>query len=202
MFNQTLVRVYRILLTSISRVSTSQVDWLNHPVPSIKSKLSNVLGFPGLSRQQLFCFWFLITDFFLLAVSLLWWPYIISTAILFVFNTFIFNSFSSWHLAQKQTNKQKSKKRKPVLLSIIGIVKFSLPIRWEEASHLPVAQEGLLHYAKTSHTANSSIIYTFIVHYPNHLSPWEFQKFSYAPLIHSRYTNLDGVSKKEKKLWN
>ena len=97
-------------------------------------------------------------------------------------------------------NKQKNvKERKAVLFPTIWIVKFSLPIHWKEFSHLPVAQKGLLHYAKTLYAANSSIIYTFIVHYPNHLSPWEFQKFSYASLIHSRYTNLNVVSKKEKK---
>lgn len=105
------MKVYGILFRSISRAPISQVDWLNHPVLSKKSKLSNVLGFPGLSGQKLFffCFWFLITDFFLLPVSLLWWVYI-STAILFVFNTFIFSYFSSWHLAQKQTKKCKRKK--------------------------------------------------------------------------------------------
>lgn len=46
-----------------------------------------------------------------------------------------------------------------------------LPVYYKEFFHLPVAHERFLSCSKTLHTANSTIIYTFIVHYPNHLSP-------------------------------
>lgn len=107
---------------------------------------------------------------------------------------FFFTSFTR-HFGSK-TNKKYNQKCCLFYCLRIWIAKFLLPIYCKESSHLPVAQWGFLHYAKTLHTASSSIIYTFIVHYPNHLPPWEIQKFSYASLIHSRYANLDGVLKK------
>lgn len=77
-----------------------------------------------------------------------------------------------------------------------------LPIHWKEFSHFSITQWDSLSCGKTLHTANSSVIYTFIAHFPNHLFPWEIQKFSYASLIHSRCASLQRVFQKTKILQN
>lgn len=148
--------------------------------------------FSWIKWTAIFLFLFFIVNYWLPSIM----SFFASVAIynfhcsLFVFNTFLFKFF---HLLAFGSKTKKVKERKSVLLSTVWIANFLLPIYWKESSHLPIAQWRLLHYGKILHTTNSSIIYTFIVHYPNHLSSWEIQKFSYAPLIHSRYTNLDGV---------